>query len=126
MNLMLQIITINNLTKTIEKTAQVGYCDTFPCKLRGLMFRKRLSLNEGLLLVEKRDSRLDTSIHMFFVPFDLAVFWINAEMTVVDKVIAKSWHPAYFPKADAKFTLEIHPDHFGDYEIGDKVEFKNV
>ena len=121
-----QTIHINNLTKAIENPANVGYCDTFLCKLRGLMFRTRLSLNEGLLLVEKRDSRLDTSIHMFFVPFDLAVFWINSEMTVVDKIIAKSWKPAYFPKADARYTLEIHPDRFGDYETGDKVEFKNA
>ena len=90
------------------------------------MFRSRLALDEGLLLVEMRDSRLDTSIHMFFVPFDLAVFWINSEMTVVDKVIAKSWRPAYFSKADAKYTLEIHPGRFGDYEIGDKVEFKDL
>lgn len=90
------------------------------------MFRACLPIDEGLLLVEKRDSRLDTSIHMFFVPFDLAVIWINSEMTVVDKVIAKSWHPAYFPRSDAKYTLEIHPDRWADYEIGDKVEFRNV
>ncbi|MDP1716369.1 MAG: DUF192 domain-containing protein [Anaerolineales bacterium] len=121
-----RLITINNINKTIYQPARVGYCDSFLCKLRGLMFRSRLSLDEGLLLVEQRDSRLETSIHMFFVPFDLAVFWINTEMTVVDKVIAKSWRPAYFPKADAKYTLEIHPDRWGDYEIGDKVEFSNV
>jgi len=90
------------------------------------MFRSRLSPDEGLLLVEKRDSRLETSIHMFFVPFDLAVFWINSEMKVVDKIIAKSWRPAYLSKVDAMYTLEMHPDRFGDYEIGDKVEFKNV
>lgn len=90
------------------------------------MFRSRLSPEEGLLLVEKRDSRLDTSIHMFFVSFDLAVFWINSKMTVVDKVIAKSWRPAYFPKSGAKYTLEIHPVRWEDYEIGDKVEIKNV
>ncbi len=119
-------IIILNLNKAIKDPARVGYCDSFLCRLRGLMFRPRLARDEGLLLVEKRDSRLDTSIHMFFVPFDLAVFWINSQMTVVDKVIAKSWRPAYFPKADAKYTLEIHPDRFGDYEIGDKVEFKNV
>ncbi len=119
-------INILNLNKPISNPARVGYCDSFLCRLRGLMFRPRLALDEGLLLVEKRDSRLDTSIHMFFVPFDLAVFWINSEMKVVDKVIAKSWHPAYFPKADAKFTLEIHPGRWGDYEIGDKVEFKTV
>ncbi len=123
---MMQSITLNNLSKAIERPARVGYCDSFLCRLRGLMFRPRLGRDEGLLLVEKRDSRLDTSIHMFFVPFDLAVFWINSEMIVVDKVIAKSWRPAYFPKADAKYTLEIHPDRWGNYEIGDKVEFKNV
>lgn len=119
-------INVLNLNTPINQPARVGYCDSFLCRLRGLMFRSRLPLDEGLLLVEKRDSRLDTSIHMFFVPFDLAVFWINSDMTVVDKVIAKSWRPAYFPKADAKFTLEIHPDRWGDYEVGDKVEFKSV
>ncbi len=119
-------IVIQNLNKKINAPPRVGYCDSFLCRLRGLMFRSRLGLNEGLLLVEKRDSRLDTSIHMFFVPFDLAVFWINSEMTVVDKVIAKSWHPAYLPKAGARYTLEIHPDRIGDYAIGDKVEFKNA
>jgi uncharacterized membrane protein (UPF0127 family) len=120
------LIIIHNLNKEIANLPRVGYCDSFLCRLRGLMFRSHLRFDEGLLLVEKRDSRLDTSIHMFFVPFDLAVFWINSEMTVVDKVIAKSWQPAYFPKANAKYTLEIHPDRIGDYEIGDKVEFKNA
>ena len=119
-------INVLNLNQPINNPPRVGYCDSFLCRLRGLMFRPRLALDEGLLLVEKRDSRLDTSIHMFFVPFDLAIFWINSEMTVVDKIIAKSWRPAYFPKADAKYTLELHPARWGDYEIGDKVEFKNV
>jgi uncharacterized membrane protein (UPF0127 family) len=119
-------IHIHNLNRVLVTPARVEYCDSFLCKLRGLMFRPRLDPDEGLLLVEKRDSRLDTSIHMLFVPFDLAVFWINSDMIVVDKVIAKSWKPAYFPKSDAKFTLEIHPNRWGDYEIGDKVEFKNA
>jgi len=123
---MTKSIIIKNLTKAIDTPAQVGYCDSFLCRLRGLMFRPSLGLDEGLLLVEKRDSRLDTSIHMFFVPFDLAVFWINSDMVVVDKVIARSWRPAYFPKADARYTLEIHPDRWGNYEIGDKVEFQNA
>ena len=121
-----QLIFVNNLTKPLDHPARVGYGDSFLSRLRGLMFRSRLALDDGLLLVEKRNSRLDTSIHMFFVPFDLAVFWINSDMIVVDKVIAKSWRPVYFPKADAQYTLEIHPDRFRDYEIGDKVEFKNV
>ncbi|HRQ22599.1 MAG TPA: DUF192 domain-containing protein [Anaerolineales bacterium] len=119
-------IHIHNLTKPIKQPVRADYCDSFLCKLRGLMFRPRLDFNAGLLLVEKRDSRLDTSIHMLFVPFDLAVFWINSDMKVVDKVIAKSWRPAYLPKEDARYTLEIHPDRWTDYEIGDMVEFKDA
>lgn len=119
-------ITVQNRSRKLDTPATVGYCDSFTCKLRGLMFRSRLDPDDGLLLVEKRNSRLDTSIHMFFVPFDLAVVWINADKVVVDKVLAKSWKPAYFPKADAQYTLEIHPDRWGDYEIGDKVEFKDA
>ncbi len=119
-------VSIKNLTRPLPTLATVGFCDTFLCRLRGLMFRSALGLDEGLLLVEARDSRLDSSIHMFFVPFDLAVFWIDSSMTVVDKVIAKSWKPAYLPKAPARYILEVHPERWGDYEIGDKVEFKNV
>ena len=79
-----------------------------------------------MILVGKRDSRLDSSIHMLFVSFDLCVVWINAEMKVVDKVLAKSWRPAYFSKFPAKFVLEIHPDRWTDFEVGDAVEFKDA
>lgn len=123
---MSRYIYINNLTKSIDQPARVHYGDAFLVKLRGLMFRSRLEPDFGLLLVEKSNSRVNTSIHMFFVSFDLAVFWINSDMTVVDKVLAKSWKPAYFPKADAKYTLELHTSRFANYEIGDKVEFKDV
>lgn len=119
-------IFIKNLKQPLAKPARVGYCDSFLCRLRGLMFRSRLALDEGLLLVQSRDSRIDSSIHMFFVPFDLAVFWINSKMEVVDKVIARSWRPAYFPKMEAKYILEIHPDRFDDYQIGDHVGFQNA
>ena len=104
----------------------IKYCDTFFTQLRGLSFRSHLPLEEGLLLVGKRDSRVDSSIHMFFVPFDLSVIWINSAMQVVDKVLAKPWRPAYFPKQPAKYALEIHPKRWEDFEIGDGVEFSDV
>jgi uncharacterized membrane protein (UPF0127 family) len=119
-------ITVRNLSRAVQDPPRIRWCESFACRLRGLMFRSGLGTAEGLLLGIARDSRLDSSIHMFFVPFDLAVFWINSELEVVDKVLAKSWAPAYFPKAAARYTLEIHPDRFGDFDIGDKVEFQNA
>jgi uncharacterized membrane protein (UPF0127 family) len=90
------------------------------------MFRSSLPSDKGLLLVEGRDSRLDTSIHMLFVFMDLAVIWINSEKIVVDKVLARSWRPAYTPNRPARFILEIHPSRLGEFNIGDHIEFQNV
>jgi uncharacterized membrane protein (UPF0127 family) len=119
-------ISIENQNRLIEGTLRIKYCDTFLTQLRGLTFRSRLAADEGLLLVGTRDSRLESSIHMFFVSFDLAVIWINSAMQVVDKVLAKSWRPAYFSKQPARYVLEIHPERWGDFEIGDGVEFKDA
>jgi hypothetical protein len=47
-------------------------------------------------------------------------------MQVVDKILAKPWRPAYFSKQPAKYALEIHPERWGDFEIGDRVEFKDA
>ena len=90
------------------------------------MFRSSLDDNQGLLLVERRDSRLDTSIHMLFVGMDLAVIWINSELNVVDTVLARSWHPAYAPRQAARYILEIHPSRLNEFKVGDQIEFENA
>src|SRR5688500_2430529 len=119
-------ISLENKSRRIDGALRIKYCDTFFSQLRGLTFRSRLPREEGLMLVGTRDSRLDSSIHMLFVLFDLTVVWINSEMQVVDKALARPWRPAYFSKQPAKYVLEVHPDRWGDFEIGDKVQFKNA
>lgn len=119
-------IAIENKNRDIAGVLRIKYCDTFLTQLRGLTFRSQLGRDEGLLLVGRRDSRLDSSIHMLFVPFDLSVIWIRSDMQVVDKVLARSWRPAYFSRHPAKYALEIHPDRWGDFEPGDGVEFKHA
>ena len=124
---MSRFIFIRNLNQPNLSPARVKYCDSFLCRLRGLTFRDCLDLDDGLLLVQgTRDSRVDSSIHMLFVPFDLNVVWINMNMTVVDKVIAKPWRPAYLSAQPARYVLEIHPDRWDEYQIGDKVEFQDA
>ena len=121
-----RIIHIRNLDNASQTPLQIKYCDSFLCRLRGLTFRHKLAPTEGLLLVQGRDSRLDTAIHMLFVSFDLTVVWIDSSLTVVDKVLAKSWAPAYAPKKAAQYILEIHPERWDDFEIGNKVQFEDV
>ncbi len=108
---------------SLNKPPRVKYCESFLCRLRGLTFRAPVTRDEGLLLVFGRDSRVDSSIHMLGVSFDLAVFWINNEMKVVDKVVAGAWKPAFFPKSPARFVLEVHASRIDDFAIGETVQF---
>jgi uncharacterized membrane protein (UPF0127 family) len=124
---MSRFIFVQNLNQPELSPARVKYCDSFLCRLRGLTFRDRLEPDDGLLLVQgQRNSRIDSSIHMLFVPFDLNVVWINTDMKVVDKVIAKPWRPAYFSAQPACHILEIHPDRWDDYQIGDEVNYQDA
>jgi uncharacterized membrane protein (UPF0127 family) len=90
------------------------------------MFRSSLASENGLLLVEARESRIDSAIHMLFVFMDLAVIWINSEKVVVDTVLARTWRLVYASHQPARYILEIHPDRLNEFKIGDRVEFQNA
>ena len=107
-------------------TLTVEYCTSFWGQFKGLMFRKKISDSDGLLLVEDGDSILNSSIHMLFMFFDIAVFWINSDFIVVDKALAKKWHPFYFPHSPAKYVLECHPSQLNLFSIKDRLSFIHV
>jgi uncharacterized membrane protein (UPF0127 family) len=117
---MAQVLIINQ-THPGLKSVQANYCASFFSRLRGLMFRKALSTHEGILMVQPREDRLDASIHMFFMSFDIAVVWADTQLRVVDVKLARRWRPAYFPAAAARYVLETHPDRLSDFHIGDQL-----
>ena len=114
---------LRNSSNSAIRPVHAKWCGSFWSKLRGYTFRKSLQPNEGLLLVEGRDSIVNTSIHMMFVWTDLAVIWINSKNEVVDTVLAKSWRPFYASAHPARYILEIHPDRMDDFKPGDIVTF---
>src|SRR4026208_784034 len=116
---MARTISIENLNRRIDDGLRIKYCDTFLTQLRGFTLRQSLTREEGLVLVGRRDSRLASPLHPFLPSFDLSVVRIKADMQIVDKVLAKSWKPAYFSKQPAKYVLEIHPDRWDEFQVGD-------
>lgn len=99
------------------------WCDGFGSKLRGFTFRRHLAESDGLVLVEKKDSRISTAIHMLFVSFDLGVIWVNDAGTVVDKALAKPWRLSYTPQSAARYVIELHPSLLEKVNIGDHIKF---
>ena len=83
------------------------------------MFKKEFNPQEGIILVEDYESKINASIHMLFMNFDITVLWLNHQMVIVDKVLAKKWRPFYIPKAPAQYVVELHYSKFEEFSIGD-------
>lgn len=120
--------------KTVELTKSespstiviVKYCDTFGSKLLGLMFTKELDPDRGIIIAEGRASRLNTAIHMFFMNYDITVLWLDEDLVIIDKVLAKKWMPMYLPNQPAKYVVELHESRFGDYVVGQKLLLNEI
>jgi uncharacterized membrane protein (UPF0127 family) len=122
----MKYIRVINQTNQGSTPILAKFCQSFFCQLRGLMFTRSLSDDQGILLVQKADSKINASIHMMFMWMDLAVIWINSEYSVVDKVLARHWRLGYVPKKAAKYVLETGVSHLAEFNIGDIVRFDHL
>jgi uncharacterized membrane protein (UPF0127 family) len=103
---------------------RLRWCQSFWCRLRGLMLRRDLPEDEGLLFVYGRESRMDTSIHMLFMFFAIATVWLDKDGRVVDKVLAKPWRLAYASRQPAQYVVEARPSLLDRVTTGDRLSFK--
>lgn len=115
-----RLVRIQIPDQSFQLTAEV--CDTFLCQLRGLTFRRDLPPEWGLLLTQKRETRLDAAIHMMFMRIDLGVIWLNSAGKVVDTCLARRWRLAYFPRHPARYILETSVDYLPYFRIGERVQ----
>lgn len=101
------------------------WCDSFACRLRGMMFRRTCLPKQGLILVQPRASRWDAAIHMWFVAFPLGVVWLDEAGIVVGAVLARAGH-IYLPPKPARYVVESTPDLLECVGPGDRVVFRDV
>lgn len=116
---------ITNLTSGQTIAQSIVCCDTFARRGRGLMFRSSRAVadDQVYLFVEKRESVAQTTIHMLFVFFPIAVVWLDGEKRVVDKALAKPFRPFYAPQSAAQYYVEGHPSLLERVSVGDQLEF---
>jgi uncharacterized membrane protein (UPF0127 family) len=120
----MQRVEIINESHPFPRPFEARYCNSFLCRLRGLMFTSSIGQHEGLLMVQTSEDRINAAIHMFFMKYDLAVIWLNRDFRVVDVQLARRWRPAYSPAKPALYVLETHPERLKDFKIGDRITLK--
>lgn len=105
---------------------EAWYFENFFSRLKGLMFKNNISLNQAGLFINKNENIVDSAIHMLFMNFDIAVFWLDKTNTIVDKRIAKKWGLIYYPDVKSHKILETHPEIFETLQIGEEITIENL
>ena len=120
----LRNILVNN--KELSPPIHAMVCEDFFSRLKGLMLKREIPIDYGIILVQKNDSIINSSIHMLGVFMDLGIIWINSQLTIVDIIIAKPWRPIYLPSHPAMYTMEVKPERIQEFQINDKVAFNAI
>lgn len=105
---------------------EAWYFENFFSRLKGLMFKNKISVNQAGLFINKNENIVDSAIHMLFMNFDIAVFWLDKTNTIVDKRIAKKWGLIYYPDVKSHKILETHPEIFETLQIGEEITIENL
>jgi uncharacterized membrane protein (UPF0127 family) len=83
------------------------------------MFHPALSEQQGMWLDMDKQTRFFSAIHMLFVFFPVAVFWLDRKGIVVDKRMAYPFVPFYMPRKPARYVVELHASRFPTASVGD-------
>jgi len=91
-------------------------------KTFGLRFSKELEDKEALILVNKKPTRINSTIDMFFVFFNLDILWLDENYKVVD--IKRNVKPftIKMPREKASYVIEMRENTTKNIKIGDKLE----
>ena len=115
---------LRNMTTGETLAYRVVHCDTFWRRARGLMFRASLGPDEAYLFIERKESVAQTTIHMLFVFFPIAVIWLDRDRRVVDTALARPFRPYYAPGGAAQYFVEGHPSMLDRVSTGDQLGFE--
>ena len=94
---------------------------------KGLIGRRDLSEEEGLLMElpasQQGRAHLWVAIHMLFVPFPLAVAWLDRDGYVVHALLARPWGAYYSSPRPAWYTLELHASRLSPLTPGARIRW---
>ena len=106
--------------KKYDKKIDIEIADDFFSRLIGLMFRGNAKLPLLFEIPQKINSRKRSSIHSFFMRFDIVLVFIDEENSVYEIADLTPWN-YYVPKKSAKYIVEFDKKEFNNcLKIGDR------
>ena len=112
------------LIKSNEEIAKIRIANTFFSRLMGLMFKKNARVPLLFEIPERINKKERSSIHSFFMRFEIVIVFIDKCNVVYEIADLKPWN-WHIPKKSAKYIVEFDKREFNDcLKIGDEIEIK--
>ncbi|MEM0201038.1 MAG: DUF192 domain-containing protein [Candidatus Micrarchaeaceae archaeon] len=113
-----------------KKTLNVLLADSFSKQLLGLMYRKSLAKNEGMLFIFKKSSKY--GIWMLNMKFNIDIIWLDNNLKIIDSL--QNVKPCtsllkcktYYPKSPSKYVLEVNSGFISQNKIKNSVKVKFI
>jgi hypothetical protein len=115
------LVEVMNATKGF-RICRARVAGNFFSRALGLMFKKELAEDEGLL-IEFSPSFSSRSIHSFFMRFPIDLVFISRDKRAVDLKTLEPWR-VYSPSEECQWVLEVNKGAAKAVEIGDVIEFQ--
>ena len=89
----------------------------------GLMFRRAIDPDETMVFCLPRTGIREAGVHMLFVPFAIALIWLDEGCRVVEGVVARPWQVGYRPTVPSRYFVEAHPSRLNLVQEGDRLKW---
>ena len=112
------------LRKSNKEIAKIRIANTFFSRLMGLMFKKNAKVPLLFEIPERINKKERSSIHSFFMRFEIVLVFIDKDNVVYEIAELKPWN-WHIPKKPAKYILEFDKREFNScLKIGEEIEIK--
>ena len=115
------------VTIWVSKTPlQVEIRDTPSGWRRGLMFRKNLPENQGMLFIFKNSDFHSFWMKNTYIPLSIAFISASKEIVQIDTLLPLDTLNLHFPEKPIKYAIEVNQGWFQHHKIklGDRVRIK--
>lgn len=112
------------LKKYDREISNIQMADDFFSRLMGLMFRENAEVPLLFEIPQKINSRKRSSIHSFFMRFDIVLVFVDKNNLVYEIADLTPWN-YYVPEKSAKYIVEFDKKEFKKcLKIGDEIEIR--
>jgi len=114
------MLIINNKKTNI----QTRVADTHFKRFKGLMFEKKKDFTYALIFDLQKESKIGSSVHMFFVFFPIFIIFLDSRKTIIDSTVLNPFTPNYTPKKPARYFIELPITLKDKIKLDDKVNWE--